>query len=580
VRLALAIVSFVLSAAMLGLGIAQRTVLAGPDHITAAVSTTGTATVTVIDGTTLNSFERSQTVRISGAESIFAAYGRTPDVLAWVGDTTSYNSLAYDPETQQLVSTTVRGAETEVPDPRGSDLWLQEYTDKNSLAFTVDVPEDISVVIVSDGIEPAPSQVSVKWLLDNSTPFAGPLVLGGAILLLVGLGFLLWALNHMRRARGPRRKQPKLPKVPKKPVYKPVRRGSAQPQPIARGRRSARMVVAPVSVVLGALLLGACTDASGPAVNGSLTVAATAAPETDLELPAVTEAQAKRIIGRIAATIAEADAGNDKDLAATRLDGPALALRTANYAIRAVVSDHAAPPAIPATSVEIVLPQQNDSWPRTVLAVVQDPDVTIAPQTFVLIQDDPRSQYKVHYAVSLSPGTIFPKVPPASIGTSRTTADSKLFTAVPGQLAAAYGDTLMLDAASEFYELFETEGDGLRIAVGKADHDERISQLPSTATLSFSNAKGDGQTVVLVTVDGGAIVATELTETETITPVEVGAAVNAPSDVAALLGKALSTRGITARYSDQLLFYVPPATTGGPIVLLGYSQGLVSAVEL
>ena len=203
-RLVLAIVSFSLAALLIGFGIAQRTVLQGPDHITAAVETTSKATVTVIDGATLNSFDRGQTIRATGADTIFAAYGRTGDVLAWVGDTTSYNAITLDPATNELVSTLVSGTETEVPNPAGSDLWLADYTETKSLGFTVNVPEDISVIIVSDGIEPAPSKVSVTWLLDNSTPFAGPLVIGGAILLLLGLGFLLWAVNHIRRSRGPR----------------------------------------------------------------------------------------------------------------------------------------------------------------------------------------------------------------------------------------------------------------------------------------------------------------------------------------------------------------------------------------
>ena len=69
-------------------------------------------------------------------------------------------------------------------------------------------------------------------------------------------------------------------------------------------------------------------------------------------------------------------------------------------------------------------------------------------------------------------------------------------------------------------------------------------------------------------------------ETETVKPIQTGAAVNAPKDVKALLGKSLSTKGITATYADQLLFYVPSATVGGKIILLGYSQGLVSASEL
>ncbi len=578
-RLVLAIVSFVLAALLIGFGIAQRTVLAGPDHVTAAVETTSDATVTVIDGATLNSFDRGQTIRATGADTIFAAYGRTGDVLAWVGDA-SYNALTLDPETNQLVSTPVSGSETEVPDPAGSDLWLADYTETKSLGFTVNVPEDISVIIVSDGVEPAPSTVSVTWLLDNSTPFAGPLVIGGAILLLLGLGFLLWAVNHIRRSRGPRRKQPKLPKVPRKAVYKPVKRGVQQPAAVTRGRRSAGMIAVPAMLV-GALLLSGCTDPLATVDDDSvLETAATSAPATDFDTPAVTEPQAKRIVNRIATTIAEADTAADPVLVATRMDGPALALRTANYAIRKVVTDQAPPTAIPAATVEITLPQQNDSWPRTVLAVVQDADLTIAPQTLILIQDDPRSQYKVHYAVALAPGTVFPKVPPASIGTSRISADSPILTALPSELATEYGDTLLLDVESEYWDSFETEGDTLRVAVGKAAQDAKVATTESTAQLSFANAAGEGQVVVMVTNDGGAIVAVDLNESETIKPIEVGAAANAPPDVAALLGKAVSTRGITANYGDQLLFYVPSIKNGGKIVLLGFSQGLISAVEL
>ena len=44
-RLVLAIISFSLAALMIGFGIAQRTVFAGPDHVTAAVATTSPESV-------------------------------------------------------------------------------------------------------------------------------------------------------------------------------------------------------------------------------------------------------------------------------------------------------------------------------------------------------------------------------------------------------------------------------------------------------------------------------------------------------------------------------------------------------
>ena len=582
-RLVLAIVSFVLAALMIGFGIAQRTVLATPDHITAAVTTSSDATVTIIDGATLNSFDRGQTVMAEDSGTIIAAYGRTSDVLAWVGDA-SYNQLTFDPETQDLVSTLVPGTETEVPDPTGSDLWQADYTQSKELGFTINVPEDVSVIIVSDGIKPAPATVSVTWLLDNSTPFAGPLVVAGAIVLLLGLGFLLWAVNHVRRSRGPRRKQPKLPKVPKKPTYKPVKSGSRPA--VTHGRRSASMVAAPAMLV-GVLLLSACT-ANAPTTleNGTaIEIAATGDPsdvpegESTLETPAVTEPQAKRIVTRISDVVTEADTAMDAELAATRLDGPALALRTANYRVRKVDAAYPPPAEIPPSAVKVTLPQQNDSWPRTVFVVVQD-DVSIAPQALMLIQENPRSQYKVEYAVALEPGLTLPGVANASIGTNRLASDVKLLTMVPGDIGLAYGDILINDVDSEFNDMFKTDGDTLRIAVGKAEKAVRAGKIPPTAQLTFSQAAGAGQIIVLATNDRGAIVAVELIESETIKPIEAGAAVNAPSDVAALLGKALSTRGLTANYGDQLLFYVPSAADGGKIVLLGYSTGLISAAEL
>ena len=83
------------------------------------------------------------------------------------------------------------------------------------------------------------------------------------------------------------------------------------------------------------------------------------------------------------------------------------------------------------------------------------------------------------------------------------------------------------------------------------------------------------------TNDSGQIVAVILDDVETVRPVEAGAAVNTKGQVKALLGKEQSTRGVIATYGVQLLFYVPPvADTEGKIVLLGYAQGLVSAVEV
>jgi hypothetical protein len=572
VRIVLAIISFVLAAALMGLGIAQKAI-AGPDHITAAVTTTTSAPVTVISGKALNAFERSQTIAASGSDTVIAAYGRTADVVAWVGDA-SYNKVSFDEETQQLKSKLVTGTETMVPDPTGSDLWLADFSQPRELDFTIDVPDDISVLIVSDGTQPAPAALSVTWLRDNSTPLALPLVLGGAILLLIGLGFLLWAVQHVRRSRGPRRKPQRLPKVPKPPAYR-AQKGRGQLAP-KKGRRAATMVA--VATVAG-LALGGCAPAVGSIELASSVT--TKADEGTPESPTVTVAQARRIIARISEVSTAADEARDPEAIATRFAGAALDLRVANYKIRKSDKKTEAPVAIEPGPVGLVLPQQENEWPRTFFAVIKDDtDDTIAPMALILIQDDPRSQYKVHYAIQLQPGAVIDGVASAAVGTTRLDPTLALFTVTPSDLWMEYGDVLINDSESVYFDKFESASDMFRVAVGKAEKDKRKKKLPKTAKLTFANEPGPGEVVVLATNNAGAIVAFDLHESETVKPVEAGAAVTAPKQVAALLGKTLSTKSLRATYGDQLLFYVPSAADGGPAVLLGYSQGLIEAKEV
>ena len=584
-RFVLAIVSFVLAALAIGLGIAQKTVFARPDSVSAQVTTEQSAPITVIPGDVLNANPRSQTVTMKGDGTVFAAYGRTSDVMAWVGDA-SYNELGVDAETGQVTSTFTAGEST-VPNASGSDLWLLDYSNENELAITINVPEDISLLIMSDGTLPAPDSVGIVWPVDNSTPWAIPLVVGGGGFLLLGLALLFWAVTHMRNARGPRRRSQKMPKLPRRPRYKPSRVRPKAIEAPKRGRRATKtslVAVLPLTLV-SALVLGGCsidgvagTNAvSAPATEAS---ADPAAVEDETETPAVTEEQAKRIVARVSAIVTQADEDADKELAATRLAGPALELRLANYKMRKADKSVKALAQIPAGPVKLTLPQQRDTWPRTFFAAILDEDPTVPSVALVLVQETPRDQYVVHYAITMEPGAVIPPVAQASIGTSRLGVDSPLLTVTPGDVAAAYGDILLTDEKSDYFALFDAEGDSLRADVGLAAKTARKKKIPSTAKLSFASEAGVGQPVALTTNDGGALVAVSLNEVETIKVVEAGAAVNAPKQVKALLGKSMSTKGLNAVYSDQLLFYVPPVTSPDEkIVLLGYSQGIVSASE-
>lgn len=599
-RFVLAIVLFVAAVVTGGLGIAQRTVLAPPESVTSELELASTAPVTVIDGAALNAYEGSQTIAITGGveasaeapaegdaaeaatetDAVAVTYGRTVDVLGWVGDA-EHTLITLDAETGELVAQTVRGSEAVVPSPLGSDLWFGEFEGEGELGLTLNVPADVSLLVVSDGTLPAPQEYRVTWPLDASTPYAGWLIIAGIALMVLGFIGLLWGLWHWRRQRGPRRKTPRMPKAPRPSRYRPTRPRAAIARP--KGRRSiGRSMVIPGVALGSVLVLGGCTPDASLTIAPSPEPSASDAPAEPSTPPiAVNERQLERIVARVAERITEADESLDADLAATRMAGPALELRAASYQIRSADAELGALPAIPVGDVQVALPQQTDIWPRTVFAVVEDAeDETVPPLAMVLIQEDPRSQYKVHYAVTVVPGNPFPDSPPASLGTARLPADTPLLSVAPNAVAPAYAELLLAGPESDGAQLFDLESDSLIGQIGAAAKAERAAALPETADITFANAVGEGETVVLATADTGGIVTAYIVETETVTPVQEGAAVNASGAVQALSGVEQSTTGVVARYGVQLLFYVPPLGSEEPVLLLGFTQGLIEASEV
>lgn len=584
-RFIVAIVSFVIAFLMISYGIAQRTVLAEPDHVAAVANISTDARVTVIPGKVLTAIAGRQKVQIVATGTIFAAYARTTDVLGWVGDA-QYNQLGIDLKTSRLTSKVVGSNSADVPDPHGSDLWLGEYTRDNGLTFIVNVPANVSVIIMSDGKTPAPGQISITWPVDNRTPWSGPLIVGGVILLLIGLALYLWALSHLRKLRGPRRRPPKMPKAPRQLKSRQPKRKAIT---ATKGRRSiSRMSALTPMVLIGTLTLAGCSadhwpDLGGGVVSPSPTPATTLAPEPakDEKPPVVTVPQLESIVAKIAAVAQKADADRNVAALSTRFTGPALALRTANYAIRGVDASYAAPQAIPSGQVEVTLPQQNDTWPRTVFTVVKDAtDDKVAPTALMLVQDTARDNYKVVYAMALTANAPTLKTAPAAVGTQRLNPDVKVLAIPPSQLATEYGDILLKGDASTYYKLFDIANDPLEKSIGAAAKAARLKTLPAIASMQFANVPGAADVIAMASNDSGAIVAVYLTETETVKPVEAGAVINAEGAVKSLSGISTTTKGTVATYGDQLLFYVPPLTSEGKIIILGWASALVAAKEL
>ncbi|MGW9020907.1 glycosyltransferase [Leucobacter chromiiresistens] len=424
-RHALAIAVLVLSGVLLLLGLGQRTFLAGPAEISLPVDTRSEAAFAVVDGAEFAKLPGQANVVVQGADA-FVATAMTRDVDAWL-EPFPHAELTVDQRQERLLTALIPGAPAEAPvagsasepadaeaglDPRGSDLWLDSRyvdgvgdaasaTETETLRVPVSIAVDQSVLIATNGTDPIPSELTLVWAQDRSTPWAGPLLAAGGLLAVVGAVLYLLAIDHDRRGLGPRRGRRgplqglrnafARPNRPSRRTSAPVDSDGAAAAPrgdrmsITRhdrssndrggvramriGRRARRAIpVLGIATVLG---LTGCSAEYWPQVGPKqVEETPTAQPSSIAPVP-VTEAQLHRIVEQISAAANRGDDELDPAALEERFVGDALAQRTANYQIRAAVPDYAVvPPRITDEELDYALVQSTESWPRTAFITV------------------------------------------------------------------------------------------------------------------------------------------------------------------------------------------------------------------
>ncbi|GAT73042.1 glycosyl transferase [Microbacterium hydrocarbonoxydans] len=641
-RFVWAVVAFVLATVLIGAGIAQRTVFMGPSSQQTAVEVEEAAPFVLLDGDVLRAHPGAQTLLIRGDGELFAAYGRTPDMKAWLSDS-EYNSVTVGkdgdldvelvkPEgSDEATETEPTPAPTETPaadgaedaaaqpagrNPVGSDLWLDSFSDTDALiADNIQIPEGMSIIVARDGTADAPEDIQVSWPLDTSTPLAGPLMVLGAIVLAAGLVLYVLAIRHQRRGRGPRRKGPgplpvtepidvgALPPAEREAIEAPAAdsprseegatdaddakaTGPKAEMRTAGSARRRRMLALP-ALGLTALLAAGCSADSWPQFGqGSPTPSPSPtviAPENQ-KPPAVTEAQATRILQEVSTTLADADAAMDLELAKTRLDGAALAARTTEYALRTALPETAPPATIPTDEVEVVLPEATDRWPRTVLMLSKNAsDDTVPPVLLTMTQQDPWSTYKVTEIAEMSAEAVFPDVAAAWLGTSLVPAESAFLSVPPGDLAAAFADVVDAGDQSPFSGQFDELSQNLATSIRDSRNAVKQNLIDNnaaeTSATAFDMIPSDAPPVSMTTLDSGAIVAVSVIDTETVTPTSADAVIrlgDANPQAKALTGTAESAKGYQTNYSFQLFFSVPAQGSTEQIRLLAVHQDLLS----
>lgn len=646
-RFVWAVVAFVLATVLIGAGIAQRTIFMGPSSQQTAVEVDEPAPFVLMDGDVLRAHPGSQTLLVRGDGDIFAAYGRTPDMEAWLADS-EYNHVTVGKDGELKVKLVVpeedadsegagdpgaTPAPTDTPaadgstgavepsgrNPIGSDLWLDSFSEKDALeADNMQLPDGVSVLVAYDGTEAAPNDIVVSWPLDTSTPFAGPLMALGAAVLLAGLVLYVLGIRHQRRGRGPRRKGPgplpvtepievaALPPAEREAIEAsgtdqdadapthPADQGAtaddadgsgSKTQMRARPTRRHRLLALP-ALGLTAILAAGCSAESWPQFGEGASTPSPSptviAPENQ-KPPAVTEAQAKRILKEVSATLSEADAAMDVEMAKTRLDGVALAARTTEYTLRTALPETAPPAAIPTDEVEVVLPEATERWPRTVLMLSKSgSDDTAPPVILTMTQQDPWSNYKVTDMAEMSADAVFPDVAATWLGTSLVPAESAFLSVAPGELAATFADLVDAGEQSASFGLFDDLSHNLAASI--RDSRQAVVQnladngAAETSATAFDMIPSSSTPVSMATLDSGAIVAVSLVDTESVTPTSADAVIRYGDNLQAkaLTGVAESAKGVTTTYSFQLFFSVPAQGSTEQIRLLAVHQDLLS----
>ncbi len=567
-RFLLATALFILSISLLLVGLAQRTIWAPPATYSVSLKGQALQPYLVIPPEALSLMPGDVSVSASGSGPVFIAFGAEGDVSSWVGDS-SHSSAKINSEGDSLAVSEQLGT-GEFTNPAGSDLWRGESLAEGFTTLTIPSGDQLAVLVASDGVAPTPENILLTWPIEPPT-LASNIFLGtGLVLLLFAIFFNLFAVRKMIKNRGPRRKVPKAPQGPK---YRPKKANYDIPK---RGRRSAARKIAVVPLAIGLVFsVSGCQTVAVPMPTPSASESAPVSIVDEIK-PAVTVAQVSKILSKIQQVVAEADASGDAELLKTRVAGAALSLRKTNYLLRKKSGDVPPLAPIPSSLISLTIISKSDLWPRSFMLVTGSSEEL--PQALVIQQLSPREPYKLTYNIALLPGAEFPDVAAPENGSIPVEPDSLLLKINPLELAATYGDVVDKGSGSEFFNLFDLQGDQFydQISASQKAQPEKLVD----ATTTFSHILADDNVISLATSDSGAVVALMMTDTWEIRPNSSSSVVAVSGDELLLLGSEVSTQGVSTQYGNMLLFYVPISDSPEKIRLLGATQSILSIRSL
>ncbi|WP_255405225.1 hypothetical protein [Sinomonas sp. R1AF57] len=552
-------------------GIGQLSWWAPNDRVTATIpADTQDAPLTVIDNRLgdLRGGEATLTIRSEG--SFVLATGRPDDVAGWVGPA-AHNTIAGASDDGKVLTVQHADGEASSPNPAGADVFASTQNASGEYEYHWDVPDngEWQLMLATDGSAPAPRDISITWPSHATTPWAVPLIVIGA-LLVVAAGVL--AFLHTRQAGShggpagsatgpwPRRRTT----------------GSTATAAIPRTPGKAKRMADGATRRPGAVRLGA-----GLAVVVLGLSAAPAAQATTAPSPSTAQApsagrvllddQLTRILEQTANAVQAGDDAKDAGKLSLRVGGSALLARTQNYKVRAAVASAPALSPVRAADLRTSVITTQREWPRTVMAVTQGEGNT-TPQLLTLRQESARSNYKLIEAAPLLPGATFPATPRS--GAEQVPLDSKAGLAyTPAEAIAGvadrltYPDSVWADRVPENAYIKDTIG-----------YQGDIVKNGPNGNFTAKHTLVGNEAAAFRTADGGAVILAPLDFVFEGTPKAAGDKLTLADDAAALAGGKETTAGISLTFRESLVIVVPADGGAKEVTLIGATRNLTGAV--
>ncbi|MFE6971878.1 hypothetical protein [Isoptericola sp. NPDC057653] len=197
------------------LGVASATVWRDTDTVAATAKPSGDGTFVVTDPGVLGLVGDDVTISASVPEGqkVTLAIGRDVDVAGWVGNDpysrvtglSDWENLSVAAGEPADADAKTNEAPTTGPDPAGSDMWVAEASDDNSVTLRwSDRPGRWTLLAAGVGEGAQAPTLELTWPRAVATPFLWPGVIAGAVLVLVGALLLVLGGRRVRAQRADR----------------------------------------------------------------------------------------------------------------------------------------------------------------------------------------------------------------------------------------------------------------------------------------------------------------------------------------------------------------------------------------